>query len=419
MHRFDSCRGRPDGYGQPWGTAHTGHARLPVPFCIAPRITTIDFQIRGHCPSTQARTGLLTLNGVSVPTPVFMPVGTRGTVKGILPETLRCMGYRLILGNTYHLHLRPGDPLVAEAGGLHRFAGWDGALLTDSGGYQVFSLSNLRRIGEDGVEFRSHIDGSRCVFTPESATEMQRNLGADIAMAFDECAPYPCDAAYARAAMDRTHRWAQRCLSYHSERGCLTSQGRPQSLFGIVQGSVYEDLRLESARVLSEMDLPGYAVGGLAVGEPAAARTHSVGLCTSVLPKDKPRYLMGVGQVIDILDAVGLGVDMFDCVLPTRNGRNGQLFTRRGVLNIRNAKHSRDEQPIDPSCHCSVCCRHSRAYLRHLFSVNEMLGPILATMHNLAFFAWLMETIRAAIADGQFAATRTAILADYTSGANS
>jgi queuine tRNA-ribosyltransferase len=364
-----------------------------------------------------ARCGALTLPHATVETPVFMPVGTQATVKAMTPEELTEIGFGLILGNTYHLHLRPGEDLIARAGGLHRFSGWDGALLTDSGGYQVFSLTGLRRIGQDGVQFQSHIDGSRHEFTPESVMQIQRDLGADIIMAFDECAPYPCTLEYAQEAMERTHRWAERCREAYEQAGRRATGGWPQALFGIVQGSVYPELRRESARILVDMDFPGYAVGGLAVGEEAEARNKTLDVTLPLLPENKPRYLMGVGTPIDILDAVQRGVDMFDCVLPTRNARSAQVFTSQGVLNMRNAKHREDFTTIDPACDCRVCSRHTRAYLRHLFQANEILAARLATYHNLAFYHRLMTDIRAAIRAGRFQALREAFIGQYSGSA--
>jgi len=342
-----------------------------------------------------------------------MPVGTQATVKAMTPEELTEIGYRLILGNTYHLHLRPGEDLIACAGGLHRFAGWDGAFLTDSGGFQVFSLAGLRRIGADGVEFQSHIDGSRHLFTPQSVMEIQQKLGADVIMAFDECAPFPCDEAYARAAMERTHRWAEQCREAHERAGNRAAGGWEQALFGIAQGATYRSLREESARVLAAMDFPGYAIGGLAVGESKEARNACVEWCNALLPEEKPRYLMGVGTPEDILDAVARGVDMFDCVLPTRNARNAQVFTSRGVLNLRNARFAEDFGPLDPACDCAVCARHTRAYVRHLFKANEILASRLTTYHNLYFYAALMRDIRAAIRADRFPAFRAEFLARY------
>ncbi len=364
------------------------------------------FSVTARSSTCAARAGLLHLPHAEVETPVFMPVGTQATVKSMTPGELAELGFRLILGNTYHLHLRPGEDRVARAGGLHRFQGWDGALLTDSGGFQVFSLQGLRRIGVDGVEFQSHIDGSRHTFTPESVMEIERKLGADIIMAFDECAPYPCEESYARAAMERTHRWAERCVQAHDAADRTAEGGWPQALFGIVQGATYRPLREESARFLTGLDLPGYAIGGLAVGEEPAPRNEAIAWCTALLPAEKPRYLMGVGTPVDILDAVERGVDMFDCVLPTRNARNAQVFTRRGVLNLRNARFAEEFTPLDPECGCAVCRRHTRAYVRHLFQTNEILGPRLTTYHNLHFYAALMQGIRAAIREDRFAQFR-------------
>lgn len=342
-----------------------------------------------------------------------MPVGTQAAVKAMTPGEVGEIGFRLILGNTYHLHLRPGEDLIARAGGLHRFQGWDGALLTDSGGFQVFSLKGLRRIGADGVEFQSHIDGSRHLFTPESVMRIEEQLGADIIMAFDECAPYPCDEEYARQAMERTHRWAARCRDAHAAAGNQAAGGWEQALFGIVQGATYRGLREESARVLTAMDFPGYAVGGLAVGETREARNESIEWCAALLPLEKPRYLMGVGTPEDLLDAVMRGVDMFDCVLPTRNARNAQVFTSEGVLNLRNARFAEDFGPLDPACGCLVCRNHTRAYVKHLFRANEILGPRLTTYHNLSFYWNLMANIRAAIRAQRLPEFREEFLAKY------
>lgn len=360
-----------------------------------------------------ARVGVLTLPHAVVETPVFMPVGTQATVKAMTPDELAEIGFGLILGNTYHLHLRPGEDLLVRAGGLHGFSGWSGGLLTDSGGYQVFSLTGLRRIGADGVQFQSHIDGSRHLFTPESVMKIERDIGADIIMAFDECAPYPCAPEYAREAMERTHRWAERCRDDYEQSGRSATCGWPQALFAIVQGSVYRELREESARVLTAMDFPGYAIGGLAVGEDAQARNETIGWTTALLPETKPRYLMGVGTPIDILDAVQRGVDMFDCVLPTRNARTGQVFTSRGVLNMINARFADDFEPIDPQCGCAVCRRHTRAYVRHLFKSNEILGPRLTTYHNLFFYHHLMAGIRDSIRAGRFLQFREDFIKSY------
>ncbi len=359
------------------------------------------------------RCGRLTLPHATLETPVFMPVGTQATVKAMTPGELETIGFRLILGNTYHLHLRPGEDLLARAGGLHRFAGWDNALLTDSGGFQVFSLSGLRRIGEDGVQFASHIDGSKHLFTPESVMEIQQKIGADIIMAFDECPPYPCTVEYAQEANARTHRWAERCKVAWEQSGRRAAGGWKQAFFGIVQGSIYRELREQSAEHLIEMDFSGYAIGGLAVGENLDRRNAAITWCTDLLPQNKPRYLMGVGTPHDILDAVQRGVDMFDCVLPTRNARNGQVFTSRGVLNLRNAKYNEDFTPLDAHCSCRVCQRHTRAYVRHLFRTNEMLGARLTTYHNLSFYHHLMQDIRFSLREGTFHAFRTAFLQQY------
>lgn len=342
-----------------------------------------------------------------------MPVGTQATVKAMTAEELGEIGFGLILGNTYHLHLRPGEQLIARMGGLHRFQGWKGALLTDSGGFQVFSLAGLRRIGEDGVQFQSHIDGSRHVFTSESVMQIERDLGADIIMAFDECAPYPCTEEYAREAMGRTHRWAERCVANYNSHGRLATGGWPQALFGIVQGGVFSHLRTESAQVLVEMDFPGYAVGGLAVGEPYEQRNETIAHTTALLPVEKPRYLMGVGTPLDLIESVQRGIDMFDCVMPTRNARNGQVFTRSGVLNIRNARFAEDESPIDPQCQCRVCQRHSRSYIRHLFMSKEILGARLTTYHNLAFYHQLMADMRDALREGRFNEFRHHFMIQY------
>ena len=359
------------------------------------------------------RCGVLQLPHATLETPVFMPVGTQATVKAMTPGELREIGFGLILGNTYHLHLRPGEGLIARAGGLHRFQGWEGALLTDSGGFQVFSLAGLRRIGEDGVQFQSHLDGSRHIFTSETVMQIERDLGADIIMAFDECAPYPSTPEYAREAMERTHRWAERCMADYNAHARRATGGWPQALFGIVQGGVYPGLRTESANTLVGMDFPGYAVGGLAVGEPYAQRNDTIAHTTPLLPIEKPRYLMGVGTPPDILEAVQRGIDMFDCVLPTRNARNAQVFTSAGVLNLRNAKFSEDWGPIDADCNCAVCRQHTRAYIRHLFMAKEILGARLTTYHNLAFYHRLMADIRAALQQGTFIGFKQAFLAKY------
>jgi queuine tRNA-ribosyltransferase len=370
------------------------------------------FRVEKRDSSCRARTGELVLPRAVVRTPAFMPVGTQGTVKAMTFEEVWSLGYRLILGNTFHLYLRPGSERVARFGGLPKFIGWDGAMLTDSGGYQVFSLKDLRTITEDGVRFRSPLDGSSHDFTPERVMEIEHELGADIIMAFDECPPYPATFEYARDSMERTHRWLERCRIRHAELGGDES-GR--LLFGIVQGGVYDDLRGESARVVSGMDFPGIAIGGVSVGEPPSEMVRVVEMTAPLLPDDKPRYLMGVGMPEDILDAVVRGIDLFDCVLPTRMARNGTLFTSRGRVHIRNARWADDSGPVDPECGCAVCRRHSAAYLRHLHRCNEILFSRLATFHNLAFYAGLMERIRAAIESGSLLALRSQLRQTWAS----
>jgi queuine tRNA-ribosyltransferase len=334
----------------------------------------------------RARLGRLTTPHGEVETPVFMPVGTAGAVKAVLHRDLRELGARILLANTYHLMLRPGDALVASLGGLHGFTGWDGPFLTDSGGYQVFSLASLRRVDDDGARFQSHIDGTPHLLTPERSIEIQAHLGADIAMAFDECPPGDAPREVVAEATARTTRWARRCREAH--------RGAGQWLFGIVQGGVALDLREQSARDLMALDFPGYAVGGLSVGEPRRERDRVLDHLDPILPGDRPRYLMGVGTPEDILDSVARGVDMFDCVLPTRNARNGQLFTRRGRLSIRNARYRDDPRPPDPDCPCPTCRTASRAYLRHLHLSGEMTAATLMTLHNLFFYLDIMEGLR-------------------------
>ena len=356
----------------------------------------------------KARSGKFETGHGIVETPVFMPVGTQGSVKAIEHRELEGIDARIILGNTYHLYLRPGTELIREAGGLHKFIGWNRALLTDSGGYQVFSLNDLRTIEEVGVTFKSHIDGSAHVFTPESVVGIQRDLGSDIMMVLDECAPFPCDQEYARKSNELTLRWAERCRNEFDRTRPL--YGHSQALFGIVQGSVYPEIREESARSLVKMDFDGYAIGGLAVGESAEEMYTMIGITEPFLPVEKPRYLMGVGTPANLLEAVGRGIDMFDCVLPTRNGRNANLFTRRGTLNMRNAKYKADLAPPDAECDCYTCSHFSRAYLRHLFQVREIVGLQLATIHNLSFYLWLMKQARAAISEKRFDVWKRSIL---------
>lgn len=339
-----------------------------------------------------------------------MPVGTQGTVKAMTWEEVADLGFRLCLGNTFHLYLRPGSDRVARFGGLHKFTSWTGAMLTDSGGYQVFSLKDLRKITEEGVRFRSPLDGSYHDFTPERVMQIEHELGADIIMAFDECTPYPATWQYAKDSMDRTHRWAERCIAEHEKLG---GDASGSNLFGIVQGSTFEDLRLQSARAISEMPFRGIAVGGVSVGEPQEEMRRVLEFTLPHLPTDRPRYLMGVGTPLDILDAVKEGIDMFDCVLPTRVARNGTLYTSRGRINISNAKWAEEQGPVDPECQCRVCRRHSAAYLRHLHIAKEILGAQLATYHNLAFYARLMEDIRQAIDEDRFLAFREEQIAKW------
>ncbi|MBU5314119.1 tRNA guanosine(34) transglycosylase Tgt [Tissierella carlieri] len=350
----------------------------------------IRFELLKEAKDSKARLGkLYTPHGV-IETPIFMPVGTRATVKAMTPEEVKGLGAQIILSNTYHLYLRPGHKLIEEAGGLHRFMNWDGPILTDSGGFQVFSLGDLRKIKEEGVEFRSHIDGSKHFISPEKSIEIQNSLGSDIMMCFDECTPYPATYEYAKHSMERTTRWAKRCKDYHKDWD-------KQGLFGIVQGGVYKDLREQSAKELVELDFPGYAIGGLSVGEPKELMCEILDFTTPLLPRDKPRYNMGVGTPDYLFESVIRGIDMADCVLPTRIARNGTVLTSQGKLVIRNAKYSRDFTKLDPECDCYACTNYSRAYIRHLFNVDEILGSRLTTIHNLYFLIKLMENIRNAI----------------------
>ncbi len=348
-----------------------------------------SFTLQKTCAKTGARRGRVHTPHGDIETPCYMPVGTQATVKAMTPEAVRETGAEIILSNTYHLHLRPGEALVKEAGGLHRFMHWDRPILTDSGGFQVFSLSGLRKITEEGAAFRSHIDGSKRLFTPETVMQIENDLGADIIMQFDECCPYPCDRKTAELAMRRTLRWAERCKKAHARED--------QALFGIVQGAFEKDLRIESARALADMDFPGYGIGGLSVGEPKPLMYELLEATTPEMPRDKPRYLMGVGTPDCLIEGALRGVDMFDCVLATRIARNGTVFTRNGRLVIKNAKHARDFEPLDPECDCYACRNYSRAYIRHLFKAEEILGATLCSVHNLRFLLSLMERIRAAI----------------------
>ena len=350
---------------------------------------------------TKARAGTISTDHGVIETPIFMPVGTVGSVKGVHQRELKNeINPDIILGNTYHLYLRPQTDILEKAGGLHKFMNWDRNILTDSGGYQVYSLSANRKIKEEGVKFKSHIDGSYHVFTPENVMEIQRSIGADIIMAFDECTPYPCDYNYAKRSMHMTHRWLDRCVE-HLKKVPL-KYGYNQSLFPIVQGSTYKDLRLQSAEYIAGIGADGNAIGGLSVGEPAEEMYAMTEVVTGILPEDKPRYLMGVGTPINILENIALGIDMFDCVMPTRNARNGMLFTAYGAINIKNEKWKDDFSPIDDMGITFVDTDYSKAYLRHLFSVNELLGKQIATIHNLGFYLWLVREARKHILAGDF-----------------
>ncbi len=354
----------------------------------------------------------------AIETPVFMPVGTQATVKTLSQQDLLSLDAAIILSNAYHLYLRPGHERIESFGGLHGFMNWPRPILTDSGGFQVFSLQELRKITEEGVSFRSHLDGSAHMFTPESVMDIEHALGADIIMAFDECTPYPATAQYAGESMQRTQRWAERCVERHEElQKTQVAAGRaPQALFGIVQGGVCPELRRRSARDLVNLDLPGYAIGGLAVGEPRPERLATIEATVPELPTHKPRYLMGVGLPQDLIDGVGRGIDMFDCVIPTRNARNSTLFTSTGRVRMRNAVHADDDGPLDAACDCLTCTRYHRGYLRHLFQTDEILGLHLATLHNIHFFLTLMRSMRSAIVDGRFADWRQEFFATYQDG---
>lgn len=354
----------------------------------------LEFTVIKREESCGARLGKLTTSHGTFDTPIFMPVGTQATVKTLTPEDLYEIGAGIILSNTYHLYLRPGAELVEKAGGLHSFMNWKRGLLTDSGGFQVFSLKGLRKIDEEGVYFNSHLDGSRHFLTPEKVMDIEQKLGADIAMCFDECSPYPCSYEEAQKAVERTTRWAERCKLSHSRKD--------QALFGIIQGNVFADLRELSARQISSMDFPGYAIGGLSVGEPKDLMYKTLDLTHNLLPTDKPRYLMGVGAPEDLVEGVKRGVDMFDCVLPTRIARHGTAFTHHGKLVVRNASYAEDFSPIDAECDCYVCQNYSRAYIRHLIKANEILAHRLLSYHNVYFLVKLMSEIRTAISEGQF-----------------
>ncbi len=360
-----------------------------------------------------ARAGTLRLAHATVPTPVFMPVGTQASVKTLISEDLEGLGYQLILGNTYHLWLRPGIDLLEEAGGLHSFMSWKGGLLTDSGGFQVFSLANRRTVEEEGVEFASHVDGARHRLTPENVAQAQLRMGVDIAMCLDECPPYPCSEAEARDMMERTLRWAARAKEVWAHRG---EAHRNTFLFPIVQGATFGALRGESARRTVALDFPGYALGGLSVGEPREMLGPMIEVSVAELPKDKPRYLMGVGRPEDMLEAVERGIDMFDCVWPTRNGRNGQALTSQGPLNLRTNACRRDERPVDEACSCPVCRRYSRRYIAHLFRAGEYAALRLLSLHNLAFMLDFTRRIRQSICDGGFSDFKNGFLDRYHAG---
>ena len=362
----------------------------------------MEFQLLHNDPKSKARAGTITTAHGEIQTPIFMPVGTAATVKGVHQQDLKqAVNPDIILGNTYHLYLRPGTTILQEAGGLHRFMGWDRPLLTDSGGYQVYSLSANRKIKEEGVKFKSHIDGSYHIFTPERAIDIQRQIGADIIMAFDECTPYPCDYQYAKRSMHMTHRWLERCIEQDKKSPFL--YGYEQTLFPIVQGSTYTDLREQSAEYIASCGAAGNAIGGLSVGEPAEEMYAMTDVVCRILPADKPRYLMGVGTPINLLENIALGVDMFDCVLPTRNARNGMLYTWEGSINIKNKKWENDFSVLDPEAHTFVDTQYTKAYVRHLFTVNEMLGKQIATLHNLGFYMALVRKAREKIISGEFA----------------
>jgi queuine tRNA-ribosyltransferase len=370
----------------------------------------VRFVLEARDRDSEARAGLLRTDRGDVPTPIFMPVGTHAAVRALTPAQLRDTGARLVLANTYHLALRPGPELLRKAGGLHAFMGWDGPILTDSGGFQVFSLPR-KRITPDGVTFKSEIDGSEIALTPERAIELQHAFGADIIMPLDECTPFPADRPLAERGVTNTLAWLERCVDAH--------RGSDQALFGIVQGSVYPDLRERCARAITALDLPGYAIGGVSVGEGLPLLVEIVSWTAPLLPEDRPRYLMGVGLPEDLLEAIALGIDMFDCVIPTRYARSATLFTRRGRLRINKRRYRRDFYPIDVSCDCYACREFTRAYLHHLYGSNEILGTILGAIHNVTFYQRLMAEARAAIATGKFTPFKRAFLADYVESSGS
>ena len=376
-------------------------------------ISTMEFELLKTDEHTKARAGKITTSHGVIETPIFMPVGTVGSVKGVHQRELKeDINADIILGNTYHLYLRPQTPILEKAGGLHKFINWDRNILTDSGGYQVYSLAANRKIKEEGVKFKSHIDGSFHFFSPEKVMEIERSIGADIMMAFDECTPYPCEYGYAKRSMHLTHRWLDRCIT-HLEK-VPPKYGYHQSLFPIVQGSVYKDLRTQSAEYIASKNADGNAIGGLSVGEPVEQMYEITELVCDILPKNKPRYLMGVGTPVNILENIALGVDMMDCVMPTRNARNGMLFTAKGIINIKNKKWEDDFSPIDPDGHTYVDTYYTKAYLRHLFAANEFLGKQIASIHNLGFYLWLVREARRQIVAGTFLTWKTKMVTDMS-----
>lgn len=373
----------------------------------------MEFKLIHQDSKSSARAGLIKTAHGDIETPIFMPVGTQGTVKSISPDELNAVGAQIILGNTYHLYLRPGAELVENGGGLQKFAGWNKPILTDSGGYQVFSLAELNKVTDEGLKFQSHLDGSYHFFTPELVIQIQRSLGSDIMMVLDRCNPYPCSYDDAAKANKITQRWAERSLQAY--QASEPKFGYEQTIFAIVQGSMYSDLRRESASGLIDLNFPGYAIGGLSVGEPKQALYEMTGLCTSLLPFDKPRYLMGVGKPEDLVIAIEMGVDMFDCVIPTRNGRNGTVYTWQGPLVVKNALYRRDFKPIDEACHCYVCRNFTRAYIRHLFQAREILALRLASYHNLYFYLKLVKEARLAILENRYPSWKKSFLDLYNS----
>lgn len=373
----------------------------------------MKFELQYNDSQSNARAGLITTDHGQIETPIFMPVGTQGAVKAVhMPELVNDIQAQIILGNTYHLYLRPGLDILKHAGGLHKFNSWDKPILTDSGGFQVFSLAHNRKLTEDGAIFRSHIDGSKHIFTPERVMDIERTIGADIMMAFDECTPGDAEYSYAKKSLDLTERWLDRCITRFNETEC--EYGYKQALFPIVQGCVYPDLRKRAAENVASKGAEGNAIGGLAVGEPTEKMYEMIEVVNEILPKDKPRYLMGVGTPANILEAIERGVDMFDCIMPTRNGRNGQLFTKNGILNMRNKKWATDFSPIDPEGTSFVDTLYSKAYLRHLFIVNEILALQIASIHNLAFYLWLVKEARKHIIAGDYYLWKRSIIDDVT-----